>query len=97
MPVARWAILDGHAVAKETDEPVDIALLHAVGQACGVVNAPGHALGFPIYELSAVVFGDLDDFQDEVERRVDHYLGRLAYWHDNVDTRTGSWAAFMEH
>ncbi len=41
MPVAKQAILQVHAVAKEIHSPEDIALCHAIGQACGVVyNAP---------------------------------------------------------
>jgi hypothetical protein len=55
MPVAKRAILQAHAVAKEIDSLEDIALCHAIGQACGVVHAKGHAIGFPIYELTAII------------------------------------------
>ncbi|WP_051571951.1 putative immunity protein [Ruminiclostridium cellobioparum] len=55
MPVAKRAILQAHAVAKEIDSLEDIALCHAIGQACGVVHANGHAIGFPIYDLTAII------------------------------------------
>ena len=34
MPVAKKAILDCHAFTKEISSPVDIARVHAIGQAC---------------------------------------------------------------
>ena len=62
MPVAKRAILDVHAMAKLMDDPVDIALCHAVGQGCSCVHTPKHALGLPVYELTAVFLtgGDPD-------------------------------------
>lgn len=38
MPMAQRAILDCHAMAKELSSMEDIALCHAVGQACSVVH-----------------------------------------------------------
>ncbi len=52
MRAAQRAILDCHACAKGTDGPA-ASLFHAVGQACSVVHTAGHALGFPVYELTA--------------------------------------------
>lgn len=49
MPMARHAILQAHAVAKEMGSLEDIVLCHAIGQACGVIHTKGHAMGFPIY------------------------------------------------
>ena len=54
MPEAKRAILDVHAMAKLMDDPVDVALCHAVGQGCSCVHTPKHALGLPVYELTAV-------------------------------------------
>ena len=54
MPVAKAAILACHAVAKENVSPEAAALCHAVGQACAVVHARGHAMGFAVYELTAI-------------------------------------------
>ena len=56
MRLAQRKILDCHAFAKELDSKKDIALCHAVGQACAVVHPARHALGYPMYELSAIVY-----------------------------------------
>ena len=55
MPIAKQAILNCHAMAKELENPTDIARCHAVGQACSVVHTVGHALGYPMYELTAII------------------------------------------
>lgn len=74
MPIAKRAILDCHAMAKELTTPADIARCHAVGQACSVVHTAGHALGYPMYELTAIVLElGLDDCRDAVEHRVRYY------------------------
>lgn len=49
MPIAKRAILNCHAMAKELTDSADIARCHAVGQACSVVHTAGHALGYPLY------------------------------------------------
>ena len=49
MPIARHAILQAHAVAKVMEFLEDIALCHAIGQACGATYTK-HAMGFPIYD-----------------------------------------------
>ena len=55
MRLAQRKILDCHALAKELGSREDIALCHAVGQACAVVHTAGHAIGYPMYDLSAIV------------------------------------------
>ncbi len=56
MPFAQRAILDCHKAAKTADSAEDAALFHAVGQAAGTVHTVGHALGFPICELTSLVY-----------------------------------------
>ena len=56
MPIAKRAILDCHAVAKESVSPEAAALCHAVGQACAVVHARGHALGFAFTRARAGIY-----------------------------------------
>ena len=96
MPAAQRAILQVHAMAKELSSPEDIALCHAIGQACGVVHTPGHALGYPIYELTAVVrrygFPDCGPFL--LERR-DFYRNRLLFWQKKEPTLQREWAKFL--
>jgi hypothetical protein len=55
MQVAKTAILNVHSFAKEISSLENIALCHAIGQGCGVVHANGHAIGFAIYDLTAII------------------------------------------
>ncbi|MCL2149165.1 MAG: hypothetical protein FWH47_07510 [Methanomassiliicoccaceae archaeon] len=55
MPVAREAILAAHAAAAEVSGDIAYcSVAHAVGQCCSVVHARGHALGGPMYALTAI-------------------------------------------
>lgn len=96
MPIAQRAILNAHAVAKEIDSPEDIALCHAIGQACGVVHTAGHAIGFPIYELTALVrrYG-LEACVRPIEEREQQYIDRLLFWQSHYMDHPTEWADFM--
>ena len=96
MPIARQAILNCHAMAKELENPSDIARCHAVGQACSVVHTVGHALGCPMYDLTAIVLElGLDDCRDAVEHRVRYYEQRLCYWAEYEKSYCQDWASFL--
>ena len=97
MPLAKRAILNCHAKAKELTDPADIARCHAVGQACSVVHTAGHALGYPMYELTAIVLEQgLDNCRDAVEQRVMYYEQRLRYWTEYEKTCQQNWAGFLK-
>ena len=97
MPLAKRAILNCHAMAKELENLADIARCHAVGQACSVVHTAGHALGYPMYELTAIVLEQgLDNCRDAVERRVMYYEQRLRYWTEYEKTCQLNWAGFLK-
>ena len=97
MPIAKRAILNCHAMAKELDDPADVARCHAVGQACSVVHTAGHALGYPMYELTAIVLElGLDSCRDSIEQRVVHYEQRLHYWTEFEKTCQVNWAGFLK-
>ena len=97
MPIAKRAILNCHAMEKELDDPADIARCHAVGQACSVVHTAGHALGYPMYELTAIVLEHgLDGCRDSIEQRVVHYEQRLHYWTEFEKTCQQNWAGFLK-
>lgn len=96
MPLARQRILQCHALARELSSREDIALCHAVAQACSTVHTPRHALGFPIYELTALVHRcGIEVCRDPVEARCAYYLRRLWYWHDALPQYPGPWAPFL--
>ena len=97
MPIAKRAILNCHAMAKELTDSADIARCHAVGQACSVVHTAGHALGYPMYELTAIILEQgLDNCRDAVEQRVMYYEQRLRYWTEYEKTCQQNWAGFLK-
>lgn len=97
MRIAQRKILDCHAVAKELTSPEDIALCHAAGQGCSVVHTPGHALGLPMYELTALVhrYG-LQECRGAVESRKQDYIARLIYWSTHQGEGFCRWAPFIQ-
>ena len=93
---AQRCILDCHALAKELDRPEDAALCHAVGQACSVVHTAGHALGYPMYELTSMVYRlGPENCREAIEARAREYVSRLLCWAGRLDEYEGSWAGFM--
>ena len=95
MPQARPAILALHAMAKEVSCPVDAALCHAVGHACATVHTHKHAIGLPLYELTAIVLqSDRTGFEQPVLSRISQYHLRLKYFEQQP--QRGPWAAFLQ-
>lgn len=96
MREAQRAILAAHAVAKEISSAEDIALCHALGQACAVVHTEGHAMGLPIYELTALVrkYG-LPEAIPYIEERNAQYIEKLLYWQTHYDDEPREWASFL--
>lgn len=96
----RWAqrkILDCHAFAKEIEAKEDIASCHAIGQACAVVHTAGHAIGYPVYDLTAVIYRlGMENCEEAVEKRKQDYLDRLFYWDAHWGDYAGEWAPFMK-
>ena len=96
MPEAKKAILACHAAAKELP-PHEAALCHALAQGCSVVHTSGHAMGLPIYELTALVRRDgLAECRPAVKKRLSRYLERLSWWASHPEAQTGPWAKFLE-
>ncbi len=96
MPIAKGAILDCHAMAKELTDPADIARCHAVGQACSVVHTAGHALGYPMYELTAIVLEHgLDNCREPAEARALQYMEKLLFHQAQEPNLSANWAAFL--
>lgn len=93
MPDAKRGILAVHAMARDTD-PVDGALCHAVGQGCSCVHTPGHAMGLPVYELTAIVLENGVGCSDAIVSRVDSYVSGLE--RAEADSRMPRrWASFL--
>lgn len=96
MRIAQRKILDCHAFAKEIDNPEDIAICHSIGQACAVVHTAGHAIGYPIYDLTAMIhkYG-IENCKDAVEQRKQEYIEKILYWNAHFSDYQGTWADFM--
>lgn len=96
MRTAQRKILDCHAFAKEVSRPENAALIHAVGQACATVHTAGHAVGYPIYELTALIYRHgIDACFQAVEARKQVYIDRLLSWAAQGGSAGEEWAAFM--
>ena len=96
MRLAQRKILDCHAFAKEINCKEDIATCHAIGQACGVVHALGHAIGYPMYDLSSIIYRfGIENCSEAVEQRKQEYINTLFYWNEHVCDCEGEWADFM--
>lgn len=97
MPVAKRAILDCHAVAKEITSTADIARCHAIGQACATVHTNGHAIGFPIYDLTALIRENgIENCDEIIQERMKFYVERLHYWKENYMNYSNQWASFFK-
>lgn len=96
MPVAKRAILDAHAVAKEIDDEVYGALCHAIGHAGATVHVETHALGLAAYELTSMVskYGK-GNYSEPVSDKIKYYCDRLLYWQENTDKLNLKWADFL--
>lgn len=97
MPAAKKAILACHAAAKELSSLEDIAHHHAVGQACGTIHANGHAIGYPMYDLTSIIrkYG-IESCKYPVENRKGYYIDKLLYWKKHSMEFHGSWANFLQ-
>lgn len=96
MRSAQRKILDCHAFAKEIDRSEDIAICHAIGQACAVVHTAGHAIGYPMYDLTAIIERcGIENCSKAVERRKQEYIDRLIDWQAHAEDDKRPWADFM--
>lgn len=94
MPAAKRAILDAHAVAKEVEDAAIAARCHAVGHAGATVHVETHAIGLPIYELTAIVLEN-EDYREPVAEKIRFYYQKLLYWQAHIDAEPRPWAAFL--
>lgn len=78
MRIAQRKILDCHVFAKEIENKEDIAICHSIGQACAIVPTAGHAVGYPMYDLTAIVYQNgIVNCKDAVEQRKQEYIEKI--------------------
>ena len=96
MSLARRFILDCHAAAHDMIDPADAALCHAIGQACSVVHTTKHALGFPLYDLTATALSAGDcDIDKLLDAKLSLYFDRAVAAVRALTSFQGDWAPFM--
>lgn len=96
MRLAQRKILDCHAFAKEIECKEDIAVCHSIGQACAVVHTAGHAIGYPLYDLTAIIYRHgIENCVEAVEQRKQAYIHKLIYWNEHLCDNQETWADFM--
>lgn len=94
MPIAKKAILACHRVAKEIDNPVNQALFHAIGHAGATVHVASHAIGLPMYELTAMILEN-SNWKEIIQQKIDSYYESLIYWQDHESKIEMDWALFL--
>lgn len=95
MPQAKRAILTIHQMAKEVTSPIDVALIHALGQGLSTVHLKEHAIGLPMYQLSSLVFAyGLDEATPYISDIIDHYLAVLKSVQSKQHKKL-TWADFL--
>lgn len=96
MHLAQRKILDCHAVTKEMENKEDIAICHSIGQACAVVHIARHAIGYALYDLTALIYKyGIENCKDVVEQRKQEYIEKIRYWNEHLCDYQGIWADFM--
>lgn len=96
MRLAQRKILDCHAFARELENKEHIAMCHAVGQACAVVHTAGHAIGYPIYDLTSLIYGlGVDNCDEAIQSRKQTYIDNIFYWNEHIADRERQWAGFL--
>ncbi len=62
-----------------------------------MVHTPGHGLGYPLYDLTALVHQwGLEGCREAVEARLRAYETTLQTWSQRAETYPGPWAAFLQ-
>lgn len=96
MKEAKRCILECHSIAKEIDDDYYIAICHTIGQGLSTVHVETHAIGLVMYELTAIVLKNRDNYEEKVNDKIRWYIKTLKYFADNVDNTQDKWASFLE-
>lgn len=96
MPVAKKSILEIHAIAKEINNRVMRAKIHAIGQGLSTVHVKTHALGLIYYELTSIVLKNgIDCFEKEVSQKISYYVETLTNVKKENHQNERQWAKFL--
>jgi hypothetical protein len=97
MPFAKKAIHAAHNAATEiADDIVFCSVARAIGQAVATVHVETHAIGGPIYALTALTYEiGQDNAKSAVAQECNRLVERLLYWEKNIDAVQMPWAEFL--
>ena len=97
MPAAKKAIHAAHNAATEiTNDIVYCAVVRAIGHAVATIHVETHAIGAPIYALTAFAYANKqENTQEVVMEECDRLYKRLLYWEENIDFVREPWADFL--
>ena len=97
MPFAKKAIHAAHNAATEiADDIVYCSIVRAIGQVVATVHVETHAIGGPIYALTALTYENgQDNAMVAVTKECDRLFERLLYWEKSIDTFQMPWAEFL--
>lgn len=98
MPEAKRGILACHALSKKMNDPIDIAIVHAIGQGCSTVHVKNHAMGIVFYALTSIVIErQYNDYSAAVLSQIEAYKRSMVYWKEKgaLKASTEKWAPFL--
>ncbi len=97
MPIAKKAAHATHSAATAAaDDPAACAAARAIGHVVGTVHVETHAIGVPMYGLTAFVYAAKQQNADtSVAEEIQWMYDRLLYWEVNIDSVDTTWASFL--
>ncbi len=96
MKEAKRAILACHRIAKETGYCEASSLVHAIGHASSTVHVGEHAIGFIVYDLTAIIQQcRYKNYEAAVHEKIIYYTHSLVYWKKHTHTLDVPWAHFL--
>jgi len=97
MPAAKKAICAVHNAATQiANDIVYCSIARAIGHAVATVHVETHAIGGPIYALTALVYeNSQENVSVVVVKECSRLHERLLYWEANIDSLQMPWANFL--
>ena len=101
MPQAKKAILALHQLATSFESSPDTYLdglkIRALAHGLATIHSQRHAIGLPLYYLSALVMRNRDCYDLAVETRIAQYHDSLEYYQSHLDQCQVTWAKFLKN
>ncbi len=96
MGVVKPQILAIHRLSKTNNKPEQVALLHAYAQGLSVIHSKKHAMGLPIYELTAIILKhEVNRYEEVIQTKLAFYEVLLQRIHSTIDINT--YADFIQN